>query len=376
MVPANKFLRNFASDRSHMLVESTSHDSVGLSSPPSLQHFKPIPTWEAVVGEGARSRGETNNLFSHWLDMDDGKPAARTRSKHDDEPFGRVLSLESFAGRSDWIGAAWMGRSGREQAYTTPLAEGLEKKILPESAAHPSPLLSQPVPLSISASPHKSTSEKAAHLAQKAEKTVQRALVPVPPEEIRREEPSSNRWPSYLPPRQLMISIFVSLGINFAIPFVNGVMLGALRAVYTHVRWLRYRQLTYPPPTQWRCDDRLWRDLCPRLVRALGRPDLLVDLALPSRGLIGAAQDRHTGCAQPEPAPRAERRKGGGARSSCCEVHRRDGSGAGRGRVGLMLDIHDITCSFTDAAHTFSLDCKPLLRCLRPALAMALVRHQ
>ena len=217
-----------------MLLESTSQGSIGSASPPALQYFKPIPTWDAIVGEGARSRRETNNLFSHWLDMGDGQQAGRASSSQEEEPFGRVFSLESFAGRSDWTRAAWTGQSVRQHASADHHAEGHDKMARPVYAAPSSPLLSQPVPLSISASPHEeSASEKAAHLAKKAERTVQRALVPVPPQEVREAESSNGRWPSYLPQRQLVISIFVSLGINFAIPFVNGVMLGESRETRT-----------------------------------------------------------------------------------------------------------------------------------------------
>lgn len=314
MVPADNFLENFASDRSHMLLESAQSD-VDVVPPPVLQYFKPMPTWAPIVGSSARSRGESNNLFSRWLDMSDETQALAASFKHNENLYGRVYSLKSFAGKSDWIGPVRASESQRDQAHPSHLAALAEKTYQIPSAPHDSPLLSQPVPLSILASPHESTSEKAAHLAKKAERTVQRALIPVSPEGIG-SEGSSGRWPSYLPQKQLVISIFVSLGINFAIPFVNGVMLGGSEC--SSMLSTMSASDTHLPL----CINRLWRDLCARLVRAVGRPDVLVEFALPSCSLnSNTAQDRHPSRAQPESASRAEGRKARSAWSSCCKVH-------------------------------------------------------
>jgi hypothetical protein len=123
VVPASDFLRNFASDRSHMvssrpalaggtavglhgfvaqLVGATSSvntTSTRATTPEGQEHgstacpvakdstavyLQPPPPYPPICGSNARSLGHTHNLFTHWLEM-------RGTDATAGEGFGKVL---------------------------------------------------------------------------------------------------------------------------------------------------------------------------------------------------------------------------------------------------------------------------------------------
>ncbi|GAA5948435.1 hypothetical protein JCM21900_002708 [Sporobolomyces salmonicolor] len=97
VVPAQDFLANFASDRSHMLLPalttilSSSNASDPSSSPlasPPARYVQPAPPYPAICGPSALVLGQTHNLWTKFLDM-------RLRHEHetndDEAAFGVVL---------------------------------------------------------------------------------------------------------------------------------------------------------------------------------------------------------------------------------------------------------------------------------------------
>ena len=90
MIPASTFLANFASDRSHMMIDSP---YIPLNGTPrtadTIQYHAPPPTYPPIVGAEAHRRGETNNLFSKFLDMSLGD-AALSRGE-EEGMYGVVL---------------------------------------------------------------------------------------------------------------------------------------------------------------------------------------------------------------------------------------------------------------------------------------------
>ncbi|SPO32208.1 uncharacterized protein UTRI_02765 [Ustilago trichophora] len=92
VIPANEYLRWFASDRSHMLRED------GWSSP--------RPSWEVIVGEKAKQMGIGNNLMQSYVDMSTL-----------DERYGKV-----------WSGEKWLALKNvpiaKEGALGTTIGEG------------------------------------------------------------------------------------------------------------------------------------------------------------------------------------------------------------------------------------------------------------
>ncbi|GAA5875353.1 hypothetical protein JCM16303_000594 [Sporobolomyces ruberrimus] len=95
IVPGDDFLRNFASDRSHMLVAnnlSRQHEATATLTTPLYVH--PPPSYPPIRGLGAVAMGEGHNLWTKFLDM---------RLEHEKEEstresgFGSVLaSVESL----------------------------------------------------------------------------------------------------------------------------------------------------------------------------------------------------------------------------------------------------------------------------------------
>jgi len=85
IVPAEAFLANFASDRSHMLAEAVK--SAGLHAPSEVLYVSPPPRYETLCGVGAKARGVRHNLMSSFVNM-----AARG-----EDAFGEVQDLAHFA---------------------------------------------------------------------------------------------------------------------------------------------------------------------------------------------------------------------------------------------------------------------------------------
>lgn len=98
VVPANEYLRWFASDRSHMRRED---GGGGWSSPP--------PNWEVIVGEKAKQMGIGNNLMQSYVDMSDLT----------DERYGKV-----------WSGEKWLALKN------VPVAEGALGSTIGESGSN------------------------------------------------------------------------------------------------------------------------------------------------------------------------------------------------------------------------------------------------
>jgi len=83
IIPANEFVENFASDRSHMIVES----SQIISAETEACYSAPPPSYAPLQGTMARKSGTRHNLMTDFVDMG-------TRG------FGTIASLEEFR---DWI---------------------------------------------------------------------------------------------------------------------------------------------------------------------------------------------------------------------------------------------------------------------------------
>jgi hypothetical protein len=73
MVPAETYLENFASDRSHML-DKVRREPVYIAPPPKTP---------SIQGQKAKEKGINNNLMSDFVDMKQ-------------ESYGRVMDLEEF----------------------------------------------------------------------------------------------------------------------------------------------------------------------------------------------------------------------------------------------------------------------------------------
>ncbi|GAA5868892.1 hypothetical protein JCM8547_002858 [Rhodosporidiobolus lusitaniae] len=110
LVPAEDFLANFASDRSHMLFPpSTALDAAPLPSPSSTapsysaqqekRYIQPIPLYPALQGPGARARGETHNLWTQWLDM---RLSSELTDEEKDEREGLGTVLENPLDLLSW----------------------------------------------------------------------------------------------------------------------------------------------------------------------------------------------------------------------------------------------------------------------------------
>lgn len=116
VVPADLFLRYFASDRSHMLVPAED----GRQGPSYLQ---PPPVWDAIVSPGARTWAVSNNLWSKYLNMTlpsprdgtlpSGRPPTDESESHPSHVdwedwenhgsiYGQVMSLSTFADGVWW----------------------------------------------------------------------------------------------------------------------------------------------------------------------------------------------------------------------------------------------------------------------------------
>ncbi|GAA5868744.1 hypothetical protein JCM1840_004379 [Sporobolomyces johnsonii] len=97
VVPAQDFLANFASDRSHMLLPTatanlSSSDASDLSSSPlaslPARYIQPAPPYPAICGSSALARGQTHNLWTKFLDM---RLDQEREEKDDEAGFGVVL---------------------------------------------------------------------------------------------------------------------------------------------------------------------------------------------------------------------------------------------------------------------------------------------
>ncbi|KAM0792074.1 hypothetical protein ACM66B_004778 [Microbotryomycetes sp. NB124-2] len=90
IVPAQAYLDNFASDRSHMLRQRSDCST-------ELEYVHPPPVHDPICGRLARERGETNNLWTRFLDMRTGDEQAR-----DAERYGVVVESVRELLEFDW----------------------------------------------------------------------------------------------------------------------------------------------------------------------------------------------------------------------------------------------------------------------------------
>ncbi|GAA5905674.1 hypothetical protein JCM6882_008743 [Rhodosporidiobolus microsporus] len=125
VVPAANFLANFASDRSHMLLPpSTALDAPLLPSsslasatptaaspppqpsPPPPTYIQPPPPYPPLQGAGAKQRGETDNLWTRWLDVrlpaEEEEGSATGEKEDEKEGFGVVLEAPADLLRYKW----------------------------------------------------------------------------------------------------------------------------------------------------------------------------------------------------------------------------------------------------------------------------------
>lgn len=73
------------------------------TSPPTLRYHAPPPTYPALLGDAAKARGETNNLFSHFLDMRLPPETVGSPQPYPDEGlYGIVLG-----GPEELLGREW-----------------------------------------------------------------------------------------------------------------------------------------------------------------------------------------------------------------------------------------------------------------------------
>lgn len=62
------------------------------TAPPTLRYHQPPPAYPPIQGEGAKARGETHNLFSHFLDLRLPSETAGSPQPYPDESlYGVVL---------------------------------------------------------------------------------------------------------------------------------------------------------------------------------------------------------------------------------------------------------------------------------------------
>lgn len=185
-MPAEDFLAYFASDRSHMLQPNSAE-----------KYIFPGSSWAAICGTGAAAKGVKNNLFDRWLDMriasdeDSAKEAEPWQEwEHSGSIYGEVFTMHDLEGAV----------KGKEKA-TTRQAQPIETLQVPNGSSPDKVLADQQQDHTSLLSNGIASKETAAAIA--------------PPGFL-----------ASLPKRQLFWIVLVSLGINFALPFVNGVMLG------------------------------------------------------------------------------------------------------------------------------------------------------
>lgn len=77
VVPAQRFLDYFASDRSHMLRDP------GASGVGVPEYIAPPPEYAPIVGLAAREMGVRTNLMAEFVDMDGGAHGSVVRSVED-----------------------------------------------------------------------------------------------------------------------------------------------------------------------------------------------------------------------------------------------------------------------------------------------------
>lgn len=175
LVEADNFLRYFASDRSHMLKDS--------------EYIFPPPAWAPICGSSAAARAVKNNLFDRWLDMriaadgEGSEPPAWKAWEQDGSMYGQVYGMDDF------------------EAEVKALSESITAREADQAAN-----VQQSQPENGEDSPLKDAA---------VDTTAAQAIAPA-------------GILASLPKKQLLWTVLVSLGINFALPFVNGVMLGEL----------------------------------------------------------------------------------------------------------------------------------------------------
>jgi hypothetical protein len=165
----------------------------------SNEYIFPQPAWSPIGGSEAQLHGVSNNLFDRWLDMRiDTQEAEESDSlwktwERSGSIYGTVLSMEEFEKVVEHLDSL----KAREQqdASSEKARNGIHRPIAE-------------VPLAKQL-PDDDRSLKAMVTSEKVADNITRPGVL-----------------ASLPRKQLVWTVLVSLGINFALPFVNGVMLG------------------------------------------------------------------------------------------------------------------------------------------------------
>lgn len=156
----------------------------------SDEYIFPPPAWSTMGGPEAKSHGVTNNLFDRWLDMPMKGEAIPSWQdwEQNGSIYGEVLTMEEFE------------KLAEQSSQTEPIASE-HGRVNGEDK----PLSQVPVPqLQQDTYPLKN-----GNVSEKLVDTIAKPGIL-----------------ASLPRKQLVWTVLVSLGINFAIPFVNGVMLG------------------------------------------------------------------------------------------------------------------------------------------------------
>lgn len=104
---ADAFLDNFASDRSHMLMDNSDY-----ASPP--------PIWPVIAGPRAKRKGWTNNLMDKWVQVD-SESTPQTTATSTKYQYGRVMDLNTFAA-GDWDIPEWRSKR-RPTRKTAPVTD-------------------------------------------------------------------------------------------------------------------------------------------------------------------------------------------------------------------------------------------------------------
>ncbi|KAG8900590.1 hypothetical protein FRB99_005961 [Tulasnella sp. 403] len=91
VIPVADYLANFASDRSHMRMESPADGVEVYRSPP--------PSYPPIVGQGAKERGETNNLMTQFVDMGVGESS----EEGEGDRYGVVFDDWEFLQDTQWM---------------------------------------------------------------------------------------------------------------------------------------------------------------------------------------------------------------------------------------------------------------------------------
>lgn len=110
---ADAFFDNFASDRSHMLVDQADRGSAVGGKP---AYTSPPPTWPCIVGPRAKHRGWSNNLFDSWLDMSTTAVDAGSALGAEYQ-FGKVYAADEFF-KGEWDLPEWRRRQPQQQKQT------------------------------------------------------------------------------------------------------------------------------------------------------------------------------------------------------------------------------------------------------------------